>query len=346
MRRAANKARVIMFVVAGISAIAVPAISCDDACVEKLLQENEAMMDLHEYRDTEEMLRIKVRHMDLINEYRREVGSGALKYDLLAGRVANMQAKNAAEKGYGGHWDAEGRAPFLRYGLNGGLDHVSENAYEKTTIYSHYKGKSIACSMNDVDLIASDLKEATEAFLNEASGGKHRETVLENSHNYFGAGYYCEPVISEGRAEFRVRYYEEYVNRYIDFDKINDEVATGEKVTIGGTVIPDDAGVYIISVYYLDEPGPLTAEQINGMPGYYRDYTDRQAALLGPAEISFNPKRRSFAFEFQPDKKGYYYVQTLLREGYSTPTDGSSAAQKVLSPEDFIYASGIVIHAE
>lgn len=343
---AAERIRTVVMVMAWILGWASPGAACDDDCVQNLLAMNRRIDVLEEYRDSDEMLKLKIRHMELINEYRKKAGSRALEYDIMAGRVANMQARNAASYGYGGHWDLDGNAPFLRYGLNGGVDHVSENAYEKTTIYRNYKGKEVPCGMREADKITADMKEATEAFLNEGPDGKHRENVLRDAHNYIGIGFYCEPVISGGNAEFRVRYYEEYVNRYISFDPLRLSVSAGDAASVAGTVIPEDTGVYIIAVYYIDEPKPLTPEQINNMPGYYRDYSGKQVLLLGPSEIEFNKTMRRFSFEFRPAEKGYYYVQTLLRRGLSSIPYDSYSSEKIMAPEDFIYASGIILHAE
>ncbi len=327
----------VMFL-AGSLFLAFPAGACDEACVKDLIVKNDEFAPLSEYRDSAEVLGAKLRHLDEINEYRKQAGTAPVGYDLLAGRVANKQAREAALNGFGGHWNMAGLSPFMRYGLNGGVDHVSENAYEKTAVIKNYKGETEECSMADMGKLLADMREATDEFMNEGEGGKHHDNILEKDHNFVGLGFYCEKVQDGTRVEFRVRYYEEFLNRYITFDDFKREVAAGEAIKISGAVSPDAGGsAYMTVSYYVSPPAELTPDEINEMPQYYRDYTNERQMVLGPGDMGLAPGGR-FSVGFKADNPGFYYVQILLKRDGAAPEAG-----KVLTPKELIYASGIVI---
>ena len=80
-------------------------------------------------KDNDEALKLKIDQLDFINKSRKRNNASPVKLDILASRVANKMAKEAAENEYLGHWNMAGEEPYLRYAFAGGYDHVSENAY-------------------------------------------------------------------------------------------------------------------------------------------------------------------------------------------------------------------------
>ena len=64
-----------------------------------------------------------------INEERAARGLQPLTYDLLAAKVGDAFCQDAAANSYSGHWDLEGRPPYLRWALAGGIDYHAENVW-------------------------------------------------------------------------------------------------------------------------------------------------------------------------------------------------------------------------
>ena len=90
---------------------------------------NEAEQRLIEYKDSDLDLQIKLAHLKRINASRKRFRAQEVKLDILASRVANKMAKEAAINKYLSHWNMAGEKPYHRWYNAGGLDHVVENAY-------------------------------------------------------------------------------------------------------------------------------------------------------------------------------------------------------------------------
>jgi len=101
----------------------------DDMALQELLKENEKLRALGEYKDSEEMLRVKLANLRAINDSRRQAGLSSLKLDILASRVGNKHSADMVEKNFMGHFSSGGEKPYHRYSEAGGLDHISENVY-------------------------------------------------------------------------------------------------------------------------------------------------------------------------------------------------------------------------
>src|SRR5204863_10208925 len=65
--------------------------------------------------------------LERINRDREAAGVPALRYEPRATLVGDAFCLDAALSGSGGHWDVHGRAPYLRWGLAGGVDYHAEN---------------------------------------------------------------------------------------------------------------------------------------------------------------------------------------------------------------------------
>ncbi len=315
----------------------------DDADIRRILRENETVTLLEEYKDDEEMIRLKCEHIDYINSFRTKYRVQPVKFDVLASRIANMHAKRSVDNDYYGHWDLDGNTPFLRYGLNGGKDHVSENVFTKfggltytkgyprnkiiQTIEAQYKGK-----------INAIMREGVDEFIAEGPGGGHHDTLVNEFHNYVGIGFAVATEYGETKSNYRIVYCEEYLDRYIDFNPFTQTVARGESATISGKILPNDWGLYAIIIYYHPFPHAMTPDDIKSRHSY-PDYTDEKYTTLWPWDISFDKEQQTFSYDFVAKKKGYYYVQLFLKEGIdSIPYNGGSA-----STQGLCSASGIII---
>ena len=98
------------------------------------LNENEKR--LIEFKDEDEHLILKIALLNLINKHREKHRRKPIELDIHACRSANKTAQMSAKNEYCGHWDLEGKKPYHRYGLDGGEDHISENASATSLIVS------------------------------------------------------------------------------------------------------------------------------------------------------------------------------------------------------------------
>jgi uncharacterized protein YkwD len=279
---------------------------------------NDRETRLPEYKDSDAALRAKLLQVDLINSSRKRYNAGTVKLDILASRVSNKMCREAAENGYLSHWNMAGEKPYHRYAFAGGLDHVSENAYMSGTsgVYE-----------NTVESAAELMAAGHKSFMSErAPYDGHLKNVIEKDHNFVGLGY----AIAGG--EFR--YYEEYVNRYLEFENIPAELRIGETGTItiktDGNVFP----VYILA--YRDLPlRKMSVDQLN-QKGAYGDFTDELSLQIPAWDLSKYKDGNSYKIPVSFTKQGLYYVNIYID---NKPYTGSMS----LTTEGKTVASGIVI---
>jgi hypothetical protein len=304
----------------------------DEATVKQLLTRNNELKTLEEYKDSERMIRLKLRQVDNINGTRRPYGVPDVKLDLLSSRVENKQAREAAKNGYVGHMNMDGYKPYMRYGLAGGTDHISENAFG-TGGYGPDSGSEKDCLANDAQILAA-MKYGLDSFMGEGPGGGHHDNVVAESHNYVGLGFHCKD-------KYNARYYEGYIDRYIAFDDFKRDLQVEESIVISGRVIPEDTGAYSVIVTYERFPSKMTPGMIQAASSY-NDYSSETYLSLWPWKIKFNKEDRSFSFEFSGKKTGLYYVQIYIKKGIAgipyNPRGGAS-----VSTEGLPCASGIVL---
>ena len=123
-------------------------------------------------------------------------------------------AKEAAENEYIGHWNMAGEEPYLRYAFAGGYDHVSENAYGEWSTENY---------SNNPQTIEFKMKEGHGKFMSEtAPDDGHKQTIIDKAHNFVGIGYYL--------SGNQFRYYEEFIDRYLEFENIPASVNKGERI--------------------------------------------------------------------------------------------------------------------
>ncbi len=314
----------------------------DEKDIQRILKENEEITQLQEYKDDEAMIRMKCDQIDYINSFRKSYKAQPVKFDVLASRVANMHAKMSVDNNYYGHWDINGNTPFLRWGLNGGKDHVTENVFTKWGAMT-FKGYTKDQIRKQIEAqyagkLDKIMREGVDGFMAEGPGGGHHDALVDGHHNFVGIGLATTNVVETGKAEYRILYCEEYLDRYIEFDELNIVVAPNEKTTITGTIIPKDWGLYAIFVYYHPFPDPMTPDEIKSRHSY-PDYTDKKHEMLWPWDLTFDQSKQTFSYTFSAKKKGYYYVQLFIKEDISSiPYTSGDANTKGLCN-----ASGLII---
>jgi uncharacterized protein YkwD len=250
---------------------------------------NDSERRLSEYKDNSAALELKLQQIDLINNSRKKFNAKPVKLDILASRVANKMSREAAEKNFVGHWNTAGEKPYHRYAFAGGNDHISENAY----------GEWSSENYDDSPASVSGLMKAGhETFMAEkAPNDGHKKTVIDKEHNFVGIGYHLTGM--------QFRYYEEFIDRYFEFENIPAEVKPGEKTSI--TVRTNGRNfLYFMIVYYEGFPRPMNPKEIS-RKGSYQDFTDEEYQKMFAWDLA---KLRSGPFYKIPlsfSKEGLYY---------------------------------------
>ena len=113
-----------------------------------------------------------------INRDRALYGVRPVQYDTRAALVGDAFCLDQALGAATGHWDARGRAPYVRWGLAGGVDFHVQNA----GALSNPEGR--------LDRpVAAMLLELHETMMNEkAPDDGHRRTILDPSLTHVGLG--------------------------------------------------------------------------------------------------------------------------------------------------------------
>ncbi len=277
---------------------------------------NESEHGLIEFKDTDESLELKLAQLDVINKSRRKYKALPVKLDILASRVANKMCREAADNNYIGHWNMAGEEPYLRYAFAGGYDHVSENAYGEWSSDNYY-----------FSLIGSLMKTGHGKFMAErAPYDGHKQNIIDKSHNFVGIGFYLS-----GK---QFRYYEEFIDRYFEFENIPAEVKVGDSCTI--TVKTNGQSfLYYIIIYRENWPHPLTPVQIS-KKGSYRDYTNQEYKDIFAWDLSRYRNGTIYEIPLRFSEEGLYYIQIFSDK--KEITKPASLNTKGKSPE-----SGIVI---
>jgi hypothetical protein len=115
---------------------------------------------------------------DRINRDRTLHGVAAVEYDPRAALVGDLFCLDGALSGSWGHWDLQGRAPYVRWGLSGGVDFHAENA----AAWSADSGR-LDTPLTEI-LISSH--ESMMAEKPPADG--HRRTILDPQWTHVGIG--------------------------------------------------------------------------------------------------------------------------------------------------------------
>lgn len=279
---------------------------------------NDSEQRLKEFKDNDEALKLKVEQLDIINKSRKKYGASPVRLDILASRVANKMSVEAAENEYLGHWNLAGEEPYLRYAFAGGYDHVSENAFGEWSSESYSRLSEV---------IGSLMKSGHEKFMDErAPYDGHKQTVIDKYHNFVGIGFCL--------AGKQFRYYEEFIDRYLEFDNIPEVVRAGEQFDI---TIKTNGGsfLYFVIIYREDFPKPLTPAQISKR-GSYKDYTNEEYKSLFAWDLARYRNGFFYKIPLSFSKEGLYYIQ--IYSDKKELTKPGSLDTKGRTPE-----SGIVI---
>lgn len=261
---------------------------------------------LLEFKDNDEQLLAKLVLLNLINKHRKKHHKQLVELDIHACRSANKTAQNAALNKYVGHWDTQGRKPYHRYAIDGGVAHVSENAsgVESTGYFK-----------KDLDEMISLMRDNHLLMYNERPPfDGHRVNILNSYHNYVGLG------VAYNGSSFC--YYEEFINDYLT--KSSTKLQNG-KVNMSFT-IPDQLHLVGLSISY-DQPfTSMSRRELNTKTSYLDEgevntfiWDDEVSCENNNCEYSFHMKDQQIAYvkvliskrkpdEFVKDSKGSFPV--------------------------------------
>jgi len=290
------------------------------ATFENYQQLNDAETRLLEFKDSDDMLRVKLQQLERINKSRKKYRVPPVKLDILASRVGNKIAMEGSRKKFMGHFNTKGESPYIRYALAGGLDHIKENA---ASISANQK-----IPVEKEDLL-DYMKTNHEAFMAERKPNDgHKQNCIDPHHTHVGIGL--------GWKNNEFRYYEEFIDRYLAFDLKTSTVKVNEEASLMFKPLLNHSP-YTIIVYHEPFPKPLSPGRINRIYSY-NDYGKTEVLSLPPWELPKADANGWFSFSFTPKKRGYYYVQLFLS---AKPYKSGNA-----TTEGKIQASGIVIKVD
>lgn len=282
---------------------------------------NNAETRLLEFKDDDFALHLKVSQLAIINQSRKKHKAQPVALDIFASRVANKMAQEAAQNNYMGHFNLVGQTPYMRYGLEGGRDHIIENAssYSSTT--------TINVTSEE---IASLMKQLHALFMAErAPNDGHKKACIDPTHNFVGLG------IAWHDKEFR--YYEEYVDRYLTFEGPSVTIKSGKNIEFDVTPLLPNHHLYALLVYYQPEPKPMKPKAISAI-GSYSDFTETQVVNMAPWELPQPDSKGTTHLSIPTSKKGIYYIHLFLDDKPYTQGKASTTGK--------ILGSGIVVRVE
>jgi len=295
-------------------------ITVSDAEIKHYQALNDQEPRLLEYKDSPETLTLKLKQLALINQSRKKNNKTLLQLDILASRVANKMALQSVMQKTQGHFNSSGESPYHRYAFAEGRDHVMENA---SAISS-----TVVLPKKESDIMGY-MKQSHDAFMAEkAPNDGHKQNVLNPYHNFVGIGF---ALINN---EFR--YYEEYLDRYLEFGSFERTVEAGTKITIPVKAV-DGKHIYMAVAYYEKMPKHMSQTVANKISSY-NDYTDEISQKILPWEMPQADENGYTPLEFTFNKKGLYYIHIY--------TDDKPYTKGNASTKNKIQSSGVVIQIQ
>jgi uncharacterized protein YkwD len=273
-----------------------------------------------DYRDTDETLALKLAQLGYINTSRARNGASPVELDILASRVANRQAMEAAQNGFRGHWNLRGEKPYHRYAFAGGTDHVAENAAGSWTTGEFTRS---------YEQVSSFMVESHDRFMAErAPNDGHKKNCIAREHTHVGLGFYL--------AKSAFAYYEEFVDRYLEFIDPPFQAAVGKPVEVAVRPLKEGLFTYAVITYYEPFPKAMTVAQVNAQ-GAYPDYTSVQEHTIWPWDLKTDGEGAT-RIPLTFSRAGLYYVQIYLDT--KKPSGGGADTRGK------IQGSGLVVRVE
>ncbi len=185
-----------------------------------------------------------------INADRAAAGAPPVRYDRRAALVGDTFCLESALAGSWGHWDTEGRAPYLRWGLAGGVDYHAEN------VFAH----SVSSGRIDVPVRRAILDAHEQMMAERPPDDGHRRTILDPWLTHVGIG------LATAGGELRMS--EEFTRAFFEWIEVPARpVRAGEWASFAGRP-PLGWDVGAAEVRYEPPPRPLSLTELRGRGSY------------------------------------------------------------------------------
>jgi uncharacterized protein YkwD len=188
--------------------------------------------------------------LERINRDRVIAGAPPLRYETRASLVGDLFCLDAALGGFWGHWDRQGRPPYVRWGLAGGLDFHAENA------------AAVSSTAGLIERSTLDLLlDSHQAMMNEQPPDDgHRRTILDPRFTHVGIG------VAVAGGHFRMT--EEFTRVVFDWmDVPATPLSAGALATFAGRPQPGWE-VGMIEIRHEPPPEPLSLLQLRRRGSY------------------------------------------------------------------------------
>jgi uncharacterized protein YkwD len=245
-----------------------------------------------------------------INRDREEHGIPALRYEPRAALVGDRFCDDSAAGRFTGHWDLQGRAPYLRWGLAGGVDFHAENA----------ASYSISIGRFTRPLRELMLEAHGNMMAEVPPGDGHRRTILDPDLTHVGIG------LAEVGGEVRMT--EEFTRAAFEWIEVPvGPLRAGQRASFAGRPLKGWS-VGVVEVRFEPPPQPLTVLEVRRRRAYsYPDVIRSLVPSVSAPRGNF-PARRgdfyvgrdgSFSITFPLDVgPGHYFVLCYLRPARET----------------------------
>jgi hypothetical protein len=238
-----------------------------------------------------------------INRDRRAAGVPPLAYERRAALAGDRFCLDSALDGSWGHWDTAGRAPYLRWGLAGGVDYHSENV----AAYSVSSGR-VDRPLGDLLLQAHDTMMAERP-----PQDGHRRTILDPLFTHVGIG------LATAGGEFRMS--EEFTRVALSWVEVPaGPLRRGDWARFGGEVLPEWE-IGLVEIRFEPPPRPLDLLELRRRGSYRLPEVVRSMQPRLPeggfyesgGRGDFPEKEGRFSVSFRLDEEGQYYVVSYVR---------------------------------
>ncbi|HSB36813.1 MAG TPA: hypothetical protein VLH41_08035, partial [Thermoanaerobaculia bacterium] len=190
-----------------------------------------------------------------------------LAYDLVGAKAGDAFCQDAASRAFIGHWDLEGRSPYLRWAIAGGVDYHGENVSSVS-----WTGRTVKASEIEEMLLAAHARMMAETPPDDG----HRRAILDPAWTHVGFG------VGWAGGEFRMT--EEFSRRVSEWvDLPAGPVRSGGSAPFG-MKLPQGWNPGVIDVCFESAPSPLSRAEIarRGSYAYPKATTELRPLLVGP----------------------------------------------------------------
>lgn len=240
-----------------------------------------------------------------INRDRVAHGVPPVQYEPRAALVGDRYCLDSAAGGLSGHWDLQGRAPYLRWGLAGGVDFHAENA----------ASFSIARGPFPRPVRELVLEAHADMMAEVPPDDGHRRTILDPAFTHVGIG------LAEVGNELRMT--EEFTRAGFDWiETPAGPLRAGQRAAFAGRPLKGWA-VGLVEIRFEPPPQPMTVLEIRrrrvyAYPSVVRSLVPSLAVPFGylstrRGDFHVSPDG-SFSVTFPLDVgPGHYFVLCYLR---------------------------------